>query len=141
MLLKKDITLDHFSTRKRYIKDDSGEVIEKRFDKLLVGLRVGGRGWLESHYTNTDDVVLCFMLGHQNIVFTYKQGDSVMYVNKNAGAQAREYIGWWSDKNGCDVVEVEDLPTAEHTRQSTKKIATLEDLVESAIAKTGDFGL
>lgn len=141
MLLKKDITIDHFSTRKRYIKDDSGAVVETQYDRLLVGLRVGGRAWLESHYTNSDDVVLCFMLGVKNIIFTYKQGDSVMYVNKNAGAQAREYIGWWADKNHCEVVEVEDLPTAEHTRQSTKKIQSLEDLCEAAIAKTGDFGL
>lgn len=141
MLLKQDITLEHFATRKRYIKDDSGQVVETQYDRLLVGLRVGGRDWLEAHYTDSDSVVLVFMLGVKNVVFTYKQGDSVMYVNKNAGAQAREYIGWWAEKNDCEVVEVEDLPTAEHTRQSTKKVKTLEDLCSKAINTTIDAGI
>ena len=141
MLLKQDITIEHFNTRKRYIKDDSGQVVETQYDRLLVGLRVGGRPWLEAHYQDSDSVVLVFMLGVKNVVFTYKQGDSVMYVNKNAGAQAREYIGWWSEKNDCEVVEVEDLPTAVHSRQSTKKVATLEDLCSKAINTTIDAGI
>lgn len=141
MLLKKDIALDHFSTRKRYIKDDSGKVVDTQYDRLLVGLRVGGRDWLESHYSDSDSVVLVFMLGVKNVVFTYKQGDSVMYANKNAGAQAKEYISWWADKNQCEVVEVEDLPTADHTRQSTKKVKTLEDLCVKAINTDIDAGL
>lgn len=141
MLLKQDITLDHFSTRKRYDKDDSGQVVGTHYDKLLVGLRVGGRPWLEAHYQDSDSVVLVFMLGDKNVVFTYKQGDSVMYINKNAGAQAREYIAWWSEKNDCEVVEVEDLPTADHSRQSTKKVTTLEDLCSKAINTTIDAGI
>ena len=44
MLLTRDqMNLTHFSSRKRYIKDESGEVVETKYDRLLIGLRVAGR--------------------------------------------------------------------------------------------------
>ena len=143
MLLTRDqMNLTHFSSRKRYIKDESGEVVETKYDRLLIGLRVAGRDWLESHYDNQDDIVTTFMLGDKNIVFTYRKGDSVMYVNRKAGAQAMEYAHYWADKNYCEMVFVDDLPTAIHTRTGGgKKVESMDDLIEKSLATSVDCGL
>ena len=131
MLLTRDqMNLTHFSSRKRYIKDESGEVVETKYDRLLIGLRVAGRDWLESHYDDPEAIVTTFMLGDKNIVFTYRKGDSVMYVNRKAGAQAMEYAHYWADKNYCEMVFVDDLPTAIHTRTGGgKKVESMDDLI------------
>lgn len=143
MLLTRDqMNLTHFSSRKRYIKDESGQVVETRYDRLLIGLRVAGRDWLASHYDNQDDIVTTFMLGDKNIVFTYRKGDSVMYVNRKAGAQAMEYAHYWADKNYCEMVFVDDLPTAVHTRTGGgRKVESMEDLIEKSLATDVDCGL
>ncbi len=143
MLLTRDqMNLTHFSSRKRYIKDESGQVVETRYDRLLIGLRVAGRDWLASHYDNQDDIVTTFMLGDKNIVFTYRKGDSVMYVNRKAGAQAMEYAHYWADKNYCEMVFVDDLPTAIHTRTGGgKKVESMDDLIEKSLATSVDCGL
>lgn len=143
MLLTRDqINLTHFASRKRYIKDESGQVVETKYDRLLIGLRVAGRDWLESHYDNQDDIVTTFMLGDKNIVFTYRKGDSVMYVNRKAGSQAMEYAHYWADKNDCEMVFVDDLPTAIHTRTGGgKKVESMDDLIEKSLATDVDCGL
>lgn len=143
MLLTRDqMNLTHFSSRKRYIKDESGQVVETRYDRLLIGLRVAGRDWLASHYDNQDDIVTTFMLGDKNIVFTYRKGDSVMYVNRKAGAQAMEYAHYWADNNDCEMVFVDDLPTAIHTRTGGgRKVESMDDLIEKSLATDVDCGL
>lgn len=143
MLLTRDqMNLTHFSSRKRYIKDESGEVVETRYDRLLIGLRVAGRDWLASHYDNQDDIVTTFMLGDKNIIFTYRKGDSVMFVNRKAGAQAMEYAHYWADKNDCEMTFVDDLPTAVHTRTGGgHKVESMEDLIEKSLATDVDCGL
>lgn len=143
MLLTRDqMNLTHFSSRKRYIKDESGQVVETKYDRLLIGLRVAGRDWLASHYDNQDDIVTTFMLGDKNIVFTYRKGDSVMYVNRKAGAQAMEYAHYWADHNYCEMVFVDDLPTAIHTRTGGgKKVESMDDLIEKSLATSVDCGL
>lgn len=143
MLLTYDkINLSHFASRKRYRKDDTGTTVCVGYDRLLIGLRVKGREWLESHYTNAGDtdIATVFMLGDKNVVFTWMKGDATMYVNTNAGAQAMEYAKYWATANGCEMEFVDDLPTAEHAaRTSTPK--TLDDLVEKAMTTTVDCGL
>lgn len=141
MLLTYDkMNLTHFASRKRYHKDENGVVVSTSYDRLLIGLRVAGRDWLESHYENTDSVVTVFMLGDKNVVFTHLKGDTVMYVNRNCGTQAMEYAKYWANTTGTEMVFVEDLPTAEKTqRTSTPK--TLDDLVEQAMMKDVDCGL
>lgn len=143
MLLTRDqMNLTHFSSRKRYIKDESGEVVETKYDRLLIGLRVAGRDWLESHYDDPEAIVTTFMLGDKNIVFTYRKGDSVMYVNRKAGSQAMEYAHYWADNNGCEMVFVDDLPTAIHTRTGGgKKVESMDDLIEKSLATSVDCGL
>lgn len=142
LLTRNQMNLTHFSSRKRYIKDESGQVVETRYDRLLIGLRVAGRDWLASHYDNQDDIVTTFMLGDKNIVFTYRKGDSVMYVNRKAGAQAMEYAHYWADKNYCEMVFVDDLPTAVHTRTGGgRKVESMEDLIEKSLATDVDCGL
>lgn len=143
MLLTCDkINLTHFSSRKRYKKDESGTTVCVGYDRLLVGLRVSGRPWLESHYANPDDIVTVFMLGDKNVVFAHKKGDGVVYVNRKAGAQAMEYAKYWAQESSAEIDYVDDLPTAEHTRQS-KAPKSLDDLVESAMMKADsvDCGL
>lgn len=143
MLLTRDqIKLSHFSSRPRYRKDEDGNAIGKYYDRLLVGLRVAGRDWLESHYDNQDDVVTTFMLGDKNVVFTYHKGDSVMFVNRKAGVQAMEYAHYWADNNNCEMVFVDDLPTAIHTRTGGgHKVESMEDLIEKSLATDVDCGL
>lgn len=142
LLTRQNMNLSHFSARKRYIKNDAGEVVETRYDRLLVGLRVAGRPWLESHYDDPDAIVTTFMLGDKNIVFTYKKLDRVMYVNRKAGAQAMEYAHYWADSNDCEMVFVDDLPTAVHTRTGGgRKVESMDDLIEKALGSDIDCGL
>ena len=142
LLTRNEMNLTHFASRKRYIKDETGQVVETRYDRLLVGLRVAGRDWLESHYDDADAIVTTFMLGDKNIVFTYKKGDRVMYVNRKAGTQAMEYAHYWAEQNDCEMVFVDDLPTAVHTRTGGgKKVETMDDLIEKSLATDVDCGL
>ena len=142
LLTRNEMNLTHFASRKRYIKDETGQVVKTRYDRLLIGLRVAGRDWLESHYDDADAIVNTFMLGDKNIVFTYKKGDRVMYVNRKAGAQAMEYAHYWAEQNDCEMVFVDDLPTAVHTRTGGgKKVETMDDLIEKSLATDVDCGL
>ena len=144
LLTRHNMNLTHFASRKRYIKDaDTGEVVETRYDRLLIGLRVEGREWLESHYADTERVVTVFMLGDKNVIFTYGKNDSVMYVNRNAGAQAMEYAHYWATHNDCEMEFVNDLPTAVKARpQVTRTAKTMEDLLDAtAIESRIDCGL
>lgn len=134
--------LSHFESRKRYKKDESGTSVCAGYDRLTVGLRVAGRPWLESHYEDRESIVLTFMLGDKNVVFTWMKGATTMFVNRNAGIQAMEYAKFWAKNNGCEMEFVDDFPTAERaSRGSAPK--TLDDLVESAMMKadTVDCGL
>ena len=138
------MNLTHFASRKRYIKDpETGEVVETRYDRLLIGLRVQGREWLESHYGDTDRVVTVFMLGDKNVIFTYGKNDRVMSVNRNAGAQAMEYAHYWATQNDCEMEFVDDLPTAVKTRNTgTRSVRTMEDLLDAtAVESRIDCGL
>ena len=142
LLTRTNMNLSHFASRKRYIKDDTGVVVETRYDRLLIGLRVQGREWLESHYDNGDDIITVFMLGDKNVIFTHKKGDRTMYVNRQAGAQAMEYAHYWADNNYCDMEFVDDLPTAIHTRQGGgSQPKTMEDLIDKALTTRVDCGL
>ena len=143
-LTRHNMNLTHFASRKRYIKDpETGEVVETRYDRLLIGLRVQGREWLESHYGDTDRVVTVFMLGDKNVIFTYGKNDRVMYVNRNAGAQAMEYAHYWATQNDCEMEFVDDLPTAVKTRNTgTRSVRTMEDLLDAtAVESRIDCGL
>lgn len=142
MLLTYDkINLSHFASRKRYKTDDNGNKVIS-YDRLLIGLRVAGRDWLESHYDDSDAVVTTFMLGDKNVVFTWLKGATKMFVNRNAGTQAMEYAKYWAETNGCEMEFVDDFPTAERaSRESAPK--TMDSLVEAAMMKadTVDCGL
>lgn len=143
-LTRHNMNLTHFASRKRYIKDpETGEVVETWYDRLLIGLRVQGREWLESHYGDTDRIVTVFMLGDKNVIFTYGKNDRVMYVNRNAGAQAMEYAHYWSTQNDCEMEFVNDLPTAVKARpQVTRTAKTMEDLLDAtAVESRIDCGL
>lgn len=144
ILTRHNMNLTHFASRKRYIKDpETGEVVETRYDRLLIGLRVQGREWLESHYADSDRVVSVFMLGDKNVIFTYGKNDRVMYVNRNAGSQAMEYAHYWATQNDCEIEFVDDLPTAVKTRNAgTRSAKTMEDLLDAtAVESRIDCGL
>ena len=138
------MNLTHFASRKRYIKEpETGKVVATKYDRLLIGLRVQGREWLESHYDDTDRVVTVFMLGDKNVIFTYGKNDRVMYVNRNAGAQAMEYAHYWATQNDCEIEFVSDLPTADKARRTVTRTAkTMEDLLDArALESSIDCGL
>lgn len=144
LLTRHNMNLTHFASRKRYIKDpETGEVVETRYDRLLIGLRVEGREWLESHYADTERVVSVFMLGDKNVIFAYGKNDRTMYVNRNAGAQAMEYAHYWATKNDCEMEFVDDFPTAVKARATvTRSAKTMEDLLDAtAIESRIDCGL
>lgn len=138
-----NMTWSHFAPRKRYIKDESGATIGTRYDRLFVGWRPAGRAWLESRYTG-DEPVLVFMLGDKNVVFTHREGDDVIYTNRRAGAQAREYIKFYVKRQEVEkglivkIVEVDDLPTQTITRASAGGIDSLDDAIAAACARSVD---
>ena len=141
------MTWDHFDSRKRYIKDDAGVVVGTRYDRLFIGLRPAGRAWLESHYTG-DAPVMVFMLGNKNVVFLHRVGDSTIYVNSKAGAQAREYIKFYvarlaSEKGiNAETVAVDDLPTQTIIRTSVGGVDSLDAAIAAACGRTvADLGI
>lgn len=137
----------HFASRKRYIKDESGATIGTRYDRLFAGFRPAGRVWLESHYTG-DDPVMVFMLGNKNVVFTHRAGDDVVYANRRAGAQAREYIKYYVNRLAIEkgitatTVEVDDFPTQAITRASAGGVESLDDAIAAACGRDiSDLGI
>lgn len=138
-----NMTWSHFSPRKRYIKDESGATVGTRYDRLFVGWSPAGRAWLESRYTGVEPVNI-FILGNKNVVFTHRAGDDVVYTNRRAGAQAREYIKFYVERLATEkgitatVVEVDDLPTQTITRASTGGIDSLDDAIAAACARNVD---
>lgn len=141
-----NMTWKHFESRKRYIKDESGTVVETRYDRLFIGLRPAGRAWLEARYTG-DAPVMVFMLGDKNVVFTHRQGDATVYTNRKAGAQAQEYIKFYAaqlaqtlncDVANIDVVPVDDLPTQTIQRQARGGVDSLDAAIAAACGRTVD---
>lgn len=137
----------HFEARKRYIKNEEGEVIGTRYDRLFIGLRPAGRAWLEARYTG-DQPVMVFMLGNKNVVFTHREGEATVYANKKAGTQAREYLKFYVAKLGeqlgtqITVTEVEDLPTQTIQRNSTAKAKNLAEVIAAACGReVEDLGI
>lgn len=136
------MNFSHFASRTRAVKNESGEKIGVKYDRLFTGLRVEGRDWLESHYNDKNAVVNVFMLGDKNVVFTHLKGDNKMFVNKNANKQARVYVEFYARESGVnDIVEVDDLPTAIHTRQGAGSVATIDQLIDKALNNDIDCGL
>ncbi len=139
-----NMTWKHWSPRKRYIKNkETGAVESTAYDRLLIGLRPAGRAWLESHYTG-DEPVTVFMLGVQNVVLCHRAGDSVVYVNRKAGAQAQEYVKFYIERlqveKGITATTelVDDLPTQTITRTSTGGVDSLDAAIAAACARSVD---
>lgn len=133
----------HFAPRKRYIKDESGQVVGTRYDRLFIGLRPAGRPWLEARYTG-DEPVSVFMLGNKNVVFTHRAGDTTVYANSKRGAQAAEYLKYYvkqlaSEKGiTATVTDVDDLPTQTITRASTGGVDSLDAAIAAACMRSVD---
>lgn len=142
-LNKNTMNWSHFAPRKRYIKDEAGQVVGTRYDRLFAGFRPAGRAWLESHYTG-DAPVMVFMLGDKNVVFTHRADDATVYANRKAGAQAREYIAFYvnalkAEKNiDATVVEVDDFPSNVITRNSTGGVDSLDKAIAVACGRDID---
>lgn len=148
-LTRNNMTWAHFAPRKRYIKNDAGETIEVRYDRLFIGLRPAGRAWLENKYTG-DDAVMVFMLGHNNVVFAHKKGETTIYVNGNAGAQAREYVAFYRAQVAkaefldaesvelVELVEVDDFPTQVIQRTPRVGVDSLDAAIEAACMRNAD---
>lgn len=138
--LNTEMNWGDFAPRKRYEKNESGAVIGTHYDRLFAGFRPAGRAWLESRYQG-DAPVMVFMLGDKNVVFTHRDGDSVVYVNNKAGAQAREYIKYYVDRlqveKGiqAETVMVDDLPTNVITRTGTGGVDSLDKAIAAACAR------
>lgn len=139
-LTRNNMTWAHFAPRKRYIKNDAGETIETRYDRLFIGLRPAGRAWLENKYTG-DDAVMVFMLGQNTVVFTHKKGETTIYVNSKAGAQAREYVAFYRAQvakaeflgaESIELVEVDDFPTQVIQRTPRVGVESLDAAIEAA---------
>lgn len=143
ILTKEKMNWGHFAPRKRYIKDESGQVVATRYDRLFIGFTPRGRAWLESHYTGVDPVNV-FMLGDKNVVFTHRAGDSVVYANSKAGAQAQEYIKFYIDRLQVEkgiqatVENVDDFPTNVITRSSNGGVDSLDKAIAAACAREID---
>lgn len=145
MLLASDMTWhDLSSPLKRYKKNkDTGAVESTFYSKLFIGFRPAGRAWLESHYAG-DDPVMVFMLGNKNVVFTHRAGDDVVYTNRRAGAQAREYIKFYINRLAIEkgiaatTIDVDDFPTQTITRASAGGVDSLDDAIAAACSRSVD---
>jgi len=134
----------HFSNRPRYDKSDNNRLIG--YDRFICGVLAGGKSqagdllypFLLNKY-QADEVVTIFNLGHKNLVFAHKAGDSTIYVNKNIRAQAVEYVKFYAravreQVGEVEIVFVDDFPTAVIQRDGGgTKVDSLEALVNKAM--------
>lgn len=136
----------YFATRKRYDKDDAGQVIGSHYERLFTGVKVGGATWdknnyLSKIYPDGGEMVYLFMLGSTatqlNVVFVHRKGDGVVYVNSKATTTDRDYARFYAEQAGATLVETDELPSRD-TRRATggRKVDSLEALLEKA---TVDF--
>ena len=146
----------HFSSRPRYdkITEDDGTVrsVKVGYDRFCIGVLVGAKQKETEEYKypflrgkyGDDDIVTIFNLGHKNLVFAHKDGDSVIKVNKNIRSQAVEYVKFYAravrKKVGEVTLEfVDDFPTSEIVRSGGgRKVDSLEALINKAINTTMD---
>lgn len=146
-LTSDNMTWSHFAPRKRYLKNDDGVVVGARYDRLFIGLRPAGRAWLESHYSG-DGNVMVLMLGHNNVVFLHREGESTVFVNSKAGAQAREYINFYIKRLDLEkgikavTIPVDDLPTQTIIRTRAGGVDSLDAAIAAACGRDiADLGI
>lgn len=123
---------NYFKTRDRF---RDGERVG--FDRLFISIKAEARDWIRDLGLTGDCFV--FGLGNKNINFVAQ--DKKIFYNRDSGARALEYVKAWSRLIGDDVeiYETDILPTAPSTgRASGRKIASLDDLMSSALSKSDD---
>lgn len=126
-----------YGYRVRYIKDESGNVIQKIMDRGFIGLLPSKIG-VES----TSDILTCFIYGKKTVGF-YIDGDSV-YANRNLN-KSSDFICLMfnviESKNLRFGGWVDNLPTGEIVRASQPK--TLDSLmsnIKTVDELTSDLG-
>lgn len=141
----KSINWSHFETRKRYNKETG----ESWYERLLVGIVAGTESAARNSYIENipglqaGDCVYVFSLGsklnEKNILFAHKKGDSVLYANSHSMTQARQrdYIDFYANASGCEIVPVEWLPTVYNSTGG--KIDSLESALEKAMNTNIEF--
>lgn len=141
----KSVNWSHFEQRKRKEKE-SGQYY---YERLLLGVVVGTESAVRNSYIENipglqaGDCVYVFSLGsklnEKNILFAHKKGDSVVYANAHSMQQARskEYIEFYANASGCEIVTVEWLPTVYTTTGG--KIDSLESALEKAMNSNIEF--
>ena len=141
----KSVEWSHFEQRKR--KDpESGK---HYYERLLLGVVVGTESADRNSYIENvpglvaGDCVYVFSLGskldQKNILFAHKKGDSVVYANIHSMNQprSREYIDFYANESGCEIVPVEWLPTV--YSDTGGKIDSLESALEKAMNSNIEF--
>lgn len=134
LITYENITEKHFSSRVRYAKARGAEKAEKRgLDRGFIGLRVGGRAWLESiaEYT-PENIAVCFVLGLGHIAFV--AGLQAVYYNENNGGQAQEYAKAYAHMKNLPLVAHSNMPTAEKQAGGL----SLDQLLEKAGARESE---
>ena len=128
-----------FNQRIRYARKagaDSGEKAQKRgLDRGFIGLRICGRGWLQSIFPGAGDSELasCFVLGIGHIAFVIA-GDSII-ANSNNGAQAVEYVKAFARMKGKAIEYSDSLPTGERQAGGL----SLDQLLEKAGKQESEY--
>ena len=122
------------------------------YDRFLVGVLAGAVDkttgekkypFLADYYGDSQ-VVHLFNLGYKNLVFAYADGEDVIYVNKNIGAQAIEYVKHYArqvrQKYGqIEIQMVDNFPTAERApRGGGRRVDSLDSLMAVALTKNID---
>lgn len=142
----KSVNWSHFEQRKRKDKE-SGQYY---YERLLLGVVVGTESAGRNSYIEnipglvSGDCVYVFSLGskldQKNIVFIHKKGDSVVYANSHSMNQprAREYIEFYANASGCEIVSVDWLPTV-FNGAGGGKIDSLEAALEKAMNSNIEF--
>lgn len=142
----KSINWSHFETRKRYNKETG----VSWYERLLLGVVVGTESADRNSYIEnigglqSGDCVYVFSLGskldQKNILFAHKKGDSVLYANSHSMNQARsrEYIDFYANESGCEIVPVDWLPTV-YNGTGGGKIDSLESALEKAMNTNIEF--
>lgn len=142
----KSVNWSHFEQRKRKDKETG----KYYYERLLLGVVVGTESAVRNSYIDNiaglqpGDSVYVFSLGskmgQKNILFAHKGVDSVVYANSHSMSQARarEYIEFYANARGCEVVPVEWLPTV-YSATGGGKIDSLASALEKAMNTNIEF--
>lgn len=137
----------HFTNRKRYIKNTSGEYTgESFYERAFCALLANeSRDWL-CKYIKKGELAQCLFVGNTNesinVVFVFDSKNNILFVNNKNNSNANEYVEFFESELKNKKIEFTkkavELPSVIHKRNSN---STRVDSLEKALSLASNDSL